>query len=69
MNGVQWQYRPEGSGGPGHLQTVVPSGAYARYQAFMDHSRQCDTCGYGEARCRTARELWARYTRACTLAA
>ncbi|MFF7260666.1 hypothetical protein ACFZCL_10330 [Streptomyces sp. NPDC008159] len=61
MTGVQWQYRDEGSGGPGHLQAVLPSGSYALYRAFMDHSLHCDSCEYGEVRCATANRLWARY--------
>lgn len=63
MSGQRSQYRDEGSGGPGHLQAVAPSGAYALYRAFMDHSLVCDDCEYGEARCATAKELWAAYAR------
>ena len=63
MNGLQWQYRDEGSGAPGHLQAVVPDGAYARYRKFTDHTMGCDDCEFGEARCETAKELWAEYVR------
>lgn len=69
MTGTQWQYRDEGSGGPGHLQAVAPSGVYARYRAFMDHSLNCDDCEYGEARCATAKTLWAEYAQAREAAA
>lgn len=61
MSGPQWQYRDEGSGGPGHLQAVAPSSTYNRYRAFTDHSLGCDDCEYGEARCKTAKRLWAAY--------
>ncbi|MDX3069326.1 hypothetical protein PV518_45560 [Streptomyces sp. ND04-05B] len=63
MTGVQWQHRDEGSGGPGHLQAVVPDGAYARYHAFTDHTMGCDDCEFGEAHCETAKQLWAAYVR------
>ncbi|MCL6734360.1 hypothetical protein [Streptomyces neyagawaensis] len=63
MSGVQWQPRERGSGGPGYLQAVAPSGTYARYQAFMDHSMLCEDCEYGEIRCATAKGLWAAYVR------
>lgn len=58
---VQWQPRDRGSGGPGYLQSVAPSGTYARYRAFMDHSMLCEDCEYGEIRCTTAKGLWADY--------
>lgn len=69
MSRLQWQYRDEGSGGPGHLQAVAPSGAYAHYRAFMEHSLVCDDCEYGEARCTTARGLWTAYAQARDAAA
>jgi hypothetical protein len=69
MTGREWQYRDEGSGGPGHLQAVAPSGVYALYRAFMDHSLRCDDCEYGEARCATAKGLWATYAHARDAAA
>jgi hypothetical protein len=61
--GVQWQPRDRGSGGPGYLQAVAPSGTYARYRAFTTHSMCCDNCDYGETRCETAKALWAEYVR------
>lgn len=64
MSGVSWQYQDAGSGGPGHLQAVVSDGAYARYRAFTTHFYGCDDCEFGEVRCPTAQELWARYARA-----
>ncbi|MFE7837453.1 hypothetical protein ACFU53_15865 [Streptomyces sp. NPDC057474] len=69
MSAPQWQYRDEGSGGPGHLQAVAPSGVYARYRAFTDHTLGCDDCEYGEARCDMAKALWATYARARETAA
>lgn len=63
MSGVQWQPRDRGSGGPGYLQAVAPSGTYARYRTFTDHTMGCDDCEFGEARCETAKGLWAEYVR------
>jgi hypothetical protein len=69
MSSPQWQYRDEGSGGPGHLQAVAPDGVYARYRAFMAHSLECDDCEYGENRCATSKALWAEYAQAREAAA
>lgn len=63
MSGIQWQPRDRGSGGPGYLQAVAPSGTFARYRAFTAHTMGCDDCEYGEARCETAKKLWAEYVR------
>lgn len=63
MSGVQQQPRERGSGGPGYLQAVAPSGTYARYKAFTTHTLGCDDCEYGEARCEQAKSLWAEYAR------
>jgi hypothetical protein len=51
------------SGGPGTLQAVVPSETYAAYRNFMGHFLHCDDCEFGEARCETAKALWAKYIR------
>lgn len=63
MSAVQWQPQVRGHGAPGTLQAVVPSETYAAYRAFMSHSLQCDDCEFGEARCETAKALWATYIR------
>ena len=58
---MQWQPQVTGSGDPGTLQAVAPSETYAAYRAFMSHFLQCDDCEFGEARCETAKDLWATY--------
>ncbi|WP_216588532.1 hypothetical protein [Streptomyces brasiliscabiei] len=63
MSGTQWQYRPEGSGGPGHLQAVADDATFVRYRDFTAHTMVCDDCEFGETRCATAKALWAAYVR------
>jgi hypothetical protein len=72
VSSIRWQYRDEGSGGPGHLQAVAPSGAYATYasyRAFMAHVYGCDDCEFGDTRCPRAKWLWATYAQARDAAA
>lgn len=66
MNGVQWEYRPGGSGGPGHMQRVGSPGEYTAdtraqgaYRAYLDHRAECLGCG--ETACGVADELWQAY--------
>ncbi|MFI6662515.1 hypothetical protein ACIBL8_44220 [Streptomyces sp. NPDC050523] len=65
MTRTTWEWRDEGSGGPGHLQRISASGVYSRtqttYRAYIDHVRDCLTCAVDSAQCSTAEGLWAAY--------
>jgi len=66
MSGAQWEYRPEGSGGPGHMQRVGSPGEYSRtrqaYRGYLDHRATCPDCG--RSACAAAEGLWQAYAKA-----
>ncbi|WP_405653951.1 hypothetical protein [Streptomyces sp. NBC_00019] len=61
MSTTGWVYVPASSGA-GHLQRVASNTEFNRTQrAYIDHSRDCQTCAVDSTACTTAEELWGIY--------